>query len=241
MIILPTERKTFRARLILAILYLVLALGAVTMVWPFLMMVAGSLAGRFDYNLHSPLLTSVWTPEGRFLRVLSTFHPAFPRDVFPDAPPLWSNWTALSRDAAGIRAFAAPWLDGMEDPETAAAWRAMAQDYADFNRAYDVRNSLCAYDERDVGPYVRAVFEAKTGHRGPEAALAELNRTWDIRYNAFHAIRFRAQARAPLHYPDWDWPDDPKTALWQDFKAHCRATPLPVPHPKYPRQSPGHF
>ncbi len=228
MIILPTERKTFRAKLILALIYLILALGAVTMVWPFLMMVAGSMAGRFDYNLHSPLLTSVWTPEGRFMRVLAAFHPAFPRDVFPDAPPLWSNWTALSRDAAGIRAFARPWIAGMKDPETAAAWRAMAQDYADFNRAYDVRNALCAYDERDVGPYVRAVFEAKTGHQGPEAALAELNRTWDIRYNAFHAIRFRAQSRVPLHYPDWDWPtDDPKTDLWQDFKAHYRASPLP--------------
>lgn len=227
MIILPTERKTFRARLILAVIYLVLALGALTMVWPFLMMVAGSMSGRFDYDRHSPLLTSVWTPEGRFVRVLSSFHPAFPKNTFPNAPADWTAWSAIAEDPEAIRAFARPWIDGMDDPATAAAWRTMAQDYADFNRTYNVRNSVCSYDERDVAPYVRATFEAKTGHQSEQAALDELNRTWDIRYNSFHAIRFRAQSRVPLHYPDWDWPDDPKTALWQAFKAHCRDVPYP--------------
>ena len=233
MIILPTERKTLRARLILGAIYLVLALGALTMVWPFLMMLSGSLAGRFDYDLHSPLLTSLWTPEGRFMRLLAAFHPAFPRDAFPDAPAHWASWGVVAEDPDAARAFARPWIDGMDDPATADAWRAMARDYADFNRAYDVRNSVCAYDERDVAPYVQSVFEARTGHQGRQAALDALNQTWDIRYNSFHAIRFRAQSRVPLHYPDWDWPDDPKTDLWQDFKAHCRD----VPHP-YARTRP---
>lgn len=228
MIVLPTERKTFRARVLLAALYLFLTLGALTMVAPFLMMVAGSMSGRFDYQRHSPVLASLWTPEGRFMRVLAAFHGSFPHEVFPEAPAAWGGWAALTHDAPGIRAFAAPWLAGLRDPATLAAWRAMAADYAAFNRAYDPRDSVCFYDEREVAPYVRAVFEAKTGHRGPEAALEALNHAWAIRYNSFHAIRFRAQARAPLHYPDWDWPaDDPKTDLWQAFKAHCRDTPWP--------------
>lgn len=228
MIILPTERKTFRARLILAVLYLLLTLGGLTMVGPFLMMVAGSFSGRFDYQRHSPVLASLWTPEGRFMRVLSSFHGTFPHHAFPDAPTGWGAWSALTHDPEGVRAFARPWIDGMEEPATAAAWRAMAADYADFNRAYDVRNSVCSYDEREVAPYVRAVFEARTGHRGPEVALAALNQTWAIRYNSFHAICFRAESRVPLHYPDWDWPvGDPKADLWQDFKAHCRAVPWP--------------
>ena len=233
MIILPTERKTFRARLILAVLYLLLTLGGLTMVGPFLMMVAGSFSGRFDYQRHSPVLASLWTPEGRFMRVLSSFHGTFPHHAFPDAPTGWGAWSALTHDPEGVRAFARPWIDGMEEPATAAAWRAMAADYADFNRAYDVRNSVCSYDEREVAPYVRAVFEARTGHRGPEVALAALNQTWAIRYNSFHAIRFRAESRVPLHYPDWDWPvGDPKADLWQDFKAHCRAVPWgPAPFP----------
>ncbi len=222
MIILPTERRSFRARLILGVLYLVLSLGAITMVWPFLMMITGSMAGRFDYHRYSPVLQALWNPADRFMRVLASFHTRFPHETFPEAPAEWGNWTALAQADAGVEAFVTPWLEGMERPETALAWRTMARDYADFNRAYDVRNSVCVFDERDIAPFVRAHFEAQTGHQGAEVALAELNRTWDIRYASFYGIRFRAQARVPLHYPDWDWPKDSKTALWQVFKAHYR-------------------
>lgn len=193
------------------------------MVWPFLIMLTGSMAGRFDYHRYSPVLRSLWSPEDRFMRVLASFHGTFPHETFPDAPVEWGSWTALARDTEGVKAFVRPWLQGMRDPATAKAWRIMAQDYAAFNRTYDVRNSVCVFDERDVAPYVRKVFEERTGNRGPGPALEELNRTWDIRYGSFYGIRFRAQARVPLHYPDWDWPEDAKTELWQAFKAHYRA------------------
>lgn len=193
------------------------------MVWPFLIMLTGSMAGRFDYHRYSPVLRSLWSPEDRFMRVLASFHGTFPHETFPDAPMEWGSWTALARDTEGVKAFVRPWLQGTRDPATAKAWRIMAQDYAAFNRTYDVRNSVCVFDERDVAPYVRKVFEERTGNRGPGPALEELNRTWDIRYGSFYGIRFRAQARVPLHYPDWDWPEDAKTELWQAFKAHYRA------------------
>ncbi len=193
------------------------------MVWPFLIMLTGSMAGRFDYHRYSPVLRSLWSPEDRFMRVLASFHGTFPHETFPDAPMEWGSWTALARDTEGVKAFVRPWLQGTRDPATAKAWRIMAQDYAAFNRTYDVRNSVCVFDEREVAPYVRKVFEERTGNRGPGPALEELNRTWDIRYGSFYGIRFRAQARVPLHYPDWDWPEDAKTELWQAFKAHYRA------------------
>lgn len=192
------------------------------MVWPFLIMLTGSMAGRFDYHRYSPVLRSLWNPEDRFMRVLASFHGTFPHETFPDAPVEWGSWTALARDTEGVKAFVQPWLQGMRNPATAKAWRIMAQDYAAFNRTYDVRNSVCVFDERDVAPYVRKVFEERTGNRGSGPALEELNRTWDIRYGSFYGIRFRAQARVPLHYPDWDWPEDTKTELWQAFKAHYR-------------------
>ncbi len=214
----------------LGLLYLFLTLGAVTMVWPFLMMLTGSMAGRFDYHRYSPVLRSLWSPEDRFMRVLAAHHSTFPHETFPEAPKGWGSWTALAQDEAGVRAFVRPWLDGLKRPETALAWRVMAEDYADFNRAYDVRNSVCVFDERDVAPYVQAHFEAQTGCQGAEVALAALNDTWDIRYNSFYGIRFRAQARVPLHYPDWDWPTDAKTELWQAFKAHYREAEPRLPY-----------
>ena len=175
MIILPTERKSWRARLILAVLYLFLTLGAVTMVWPFMMMLSGSMAGRFDYHRYSPVLRALWSPEERFMRILASFHGAFPHDTFPEAPATWGNWSALAKEPEAVAAFVRPWLDGLQHPATQAAWRQMATDYADFNRAYDLHNSVCTFDERDVAPYVRRHFEAQTGHQGPEAALAALN------------------------------------------------------------------
>ena len=223
MIILPTERKSWRARLILAALYLFLTLGALTMVWPFMMMLSGSMAGRFDYHRYSPVLRALWSPEERFMRILAAFHGTFPHETFPEAPAAWGNWGALAKEPEAVAAFARPWLAGLRNPETQAAWRQMATDYADFNRAYDLHNSVCTFDERDVAPYVRQHFEELTGHQGPEAALAALNAAWRIRYNSFYGIRFRAQQRVPLHYPDWDWPvGDPKVELWHRFKGHYR-------------------
>ena len=223
MIILPTERKTWRARLLLATLYLFLTLGACTMVWPFMMMISGSMAGRFDYHRYSPLLRSLWNPEERFMRVLASFHGAFPRETFPEAPAHWLNWNAIAKEPEAIASFVRPWLEGLRSEATQRAWRQMAEDYAAFNRTYDLRNSVCAFDERDVAPYVRDTFERLTGHRGPEVALAALNASWKLRYNSFYGVRFRAQQRVPLHYPDWDWPvDDPKVELWQRFKGHYR-------------------
>lgn len=233
MIILPVERKTWRARIVLSILYLFLSLGAITMVWPFLMMIAGSVAGRFDYYRYSPVVRALWDDSDRFMRVLASFHARFPTDVFPDAPSQWGSWSALAEDPDAVKTFTQPWLDGMRNTATATAWRQMASDFSDFNRTYDVRNSVCDFDERDVAPYVRAVFEAQTGHQGPEVALDALNRTWDIRYNSFYNIRMRAQQRVPLHYPDWDWPTDPKTELWHEFKAHYRElNPEMRPYPR---------
>lgn len=236
MIILPVERKTWRARIVLSILYLFLTLGAITMVWPFLMMISGSITGRFDYHRYAPVVRAIWDEPDRFMRVLASYHARFPNAIFPDAPAHWGSWSAIAEDRQQVVAFATPWIEGMHQPQTATAWRQMAKDFADFNRSYDVRNSVCDFDERDVAPYVRAAFEAQTGNQGPEVALAELNRTWEIRYNSFYSIRMRAQQRVPLHYPDWDWSEDPKTLLWHEFKAHYRE--LDPERQPYPRTRP---
>ncbi len=222
MILLPVERKTIKARFILGLIYLFLTLGAATMVWPFLMMVTGSMTNRYDYRRYSPALQSLWNAEDRFMRVLAMFHPTFPREMYPNAPAHWVSWTVVAKDKAGIKAFVRPWLEGLTTAECATTWERMAHDYATFNATYDIRNSVCTYDERDIAPFVQQTFEAQTGFQGREVALKKLNETWALRYNSFYGIRMRAQARVPLHYPDWDWQDDPKTELWHAFKAHLR-------------------
>ncbi len=212
-VILPIERKSFKARFIIALVYAVLTLGAFTMIWPFLMMFTGSLTNRFDYHRYSPVLRSLFNGEDRFMRVMASVHPMFPREVYPAAPAHWGSWTVVARDTAGIDAFARPWLEGLRDPSTRARWQRMAADYAAFNATYSVSNSICLFDERDVGPFVQRAF----------GTLDRLNVAWKIRYSSFFGIRMRAQQRMPMHHPDWDWPQgDPKSDLYQAFKTAYR-------------------
>lgn len=234
-VILTVERKTAKARIFLALVYAVLSLGGLTMVWPFLVMVASSLTGPYDYYRFSPVVRALWDREDRFLRYVATCYPRFPIDVYPDAPAHWGSWIIVARDREGGRRFAAAQLKGLDDPATVQRWRRMAADYAAFNLDYDIRNSVCAFDARDVAGFVRDRFEdevrtadpqayaAMTSAQRQQSALARLNREWLIRYNSFFGIRMIAQQRAPLHHAGWDYPsDDSKMALYQDFKRAYR-------------------
>ena len=49
-IILQTEKKTLATRVIYTIMYIVLAIGALSMIYPFLLMVSGSMKSRIDEN-----------------------------------------------------------------------------------------------------------------------------------------------------------------------------------------------
>lgn len=234
-VILTVERKTAKARVFLALVYAALSLGGVTMVWPFLVMLASSLTGPYDYYRFSPVVRALWDRNDRFVRFVATCYPRFPAEVYPAAPAHWGSWNIISRDRAGSRIFAEAQLKGLEDPTTAERWRRMAADYAAFNLDYDIRNSVCAFDARDVAGFVRGRFEEKARRAGPrafealsvqarrQAALELLNREWLIRYSSFFGIRMIAQQRAPLHHAGWDYPsDDPKMELYQEFKRAYR-------------------
>ena len=47
-VLLPSERRTWKGRIFLGLVYSCLALGGVTMVWPFAVMVSSSFAGPYD-------------------------------------------------------------------------------------------------------------------------------------------------------------------------------------------------
>lgn len=234
-VILTVERRSLKARLFLALIYAILTLGGITMVWPFLVMLAASLTGPYDYYRFSPMVRAVWDRNDRYMRYVASCFPRFPETVFPDAPSAWVSWTVVSRDEARSRAFAADQLRNLSDPAVARSWQRMAADYADFNLDYDISNSVCAFDARDVATFVREQFEARVAAAEPatfaamsrtqrrDAALALLNREWLIRYASFFGIRMVAQQRAPLHHAGWDYPlDDPKMEMFQAFKRAYR-------------------
>ena len=235
-VLLPVERKTAKARVFLALVYCLLILGGITMVWPFLVMVTASLTGGYDYYRFAPFLRAVWDRNDRYMRYVASCYPRFPETVYPDAPKHWSSWIVVSRDPEAT-VFASRELAGLDDSATRTRWERMAEDYATFNRSYDIRNSVCSFDARDVAGFVRRSFEERVRQRDPaafarmsatqrrDAALALLNTEWPIRYSSFFGIRMLAQQRAPLHHPTWDYAvNDPKMELYQSFKKWYRDT-----------------
>ncbi|MDD2598314.1 MAG: carbohydrate ABC transporter permease [Kiritimatiellae bacterium] len=234
-VILPAERKSTKARLFLALIYAVLTIGGLTMVWPFLVMLSASFTSAYDYHRYSPVVRAFWDRPDRFMRHISSCFERFPLEFYPDAPEQWGSWIVVSRDEAGCRAFAAGQLAAVDDPATFQRWQRAAADYANFNLDYDPLNSSCNYDPRHIAAFVRAHFERRVRAQDPQgyaamrssarqdAALQMMNQEWLIRYRSFFGIRMVAEERAPLHHASWDYPpDNPKFALYQEFKRAYR-------------------
>ena len=208
-VLLASERKTVKGRFFLALVYGLLALGGLTMVYPFAVMLSASLSGPYDYNRHEPVLRAFWDRNDRFMRSLATYFPRFPREVYPDAPEAWGSWLSVARDHVGVAAFAQRHLD---PARTNAAvyldWKAKAERFRSTVLSWDLDYTTCTYDPRDVAPFVAT-----------QTTLDEINRTWPVRYRSFFDVSFTAESKIPLGHASWKPPrDDPKYAMWRAFK-----------------------
>ncbi|MBQ6340212.1 MAG: carbohydrate ABC transporter permease [Kiritimatiellae bacterium] len=230
-VLLPSERTTRKGRFCLAIVYSLLALGGLTMVYPFLVMIAASFSGPYDYHRHSPMVRALWDDADRFMRSISAYVPRFPREVFPDAPAAWGSWLTVARDAEGVRRFAAEWMEPARTNEaTFLEWKSRAEAFRARTLAHDINYTTCAYDPRDVAPFVES-----------QATLDEINRTWPVRYRSFFDISFTAESKISLGHASWKPPrGDPKYEMWLKFKDSyrqrmvedgdyiCRTLPFPL-------------
>ena len=230
-VLLASARHTAKGRIFLALVYAVLALGGLTMVLPFLIMLASSLSGPYDYNRHSPVVRALWDRNDRFMRSLATYFPRFPREIYPDAPESWGSWATVARDADGIATFAAQHLEpAWTNLAVRADWKHRAEAFRDRTLAWDINYTTCSYDARDVAPFVKS-----------QTTLDDLNRTWPVRYRSFFDISFTAESKIPLGHASWKPPkNDPKYAMWCAFKDSyrqrmvadgdyiCRTLPFPL-------------
>ncbi len=230
-VLLPSERKTRKGRIFLALVYSLLVLGGLTMVYPFLVMIAASFSGPYDYHRHSPAVRALWSRSDRFMRSISTIFPRFPRDVFPDAPQGWNSWISVARDTDGVRRFAERWLEpAWTNREVFIEWKRMAQEFRKRILAHDIDYTTCAYDPRDVAPFIAS-----------QTTLDEMNRTWPVRYRSVFDVSFSAESKIPLGHPSWKPPsDNPKYCMWLKFKDSyrqrmvangdyiCRTLPFPL-------------
>lgn len=192
--LLPSERRTWKGRLFLVCVYALLALGGVTMVLPFMVMLASSFSSGYDYSRHSPVLRALWNRNDRFMRSVATCFPRFPRDVFPDAPASWTTWQSVAQDKAGVDRLADALLDPLTNRTLYAEWRRDAERYRDLSAAWDIHRTVCNYDPRDVQPFTGS-FETS----------------------------FTAETHLPVADAGWTPPiDDERYGLWCRFKESYR-------------------
>lgn len=203
-VILESERKTAKARLFLALVYAVLALGAITMVYPFSVMIASSFSSSYDYQRHSPFVRALFDRNDRFMRSIAMRFKTFPRDVYPDAPASWTSWAQVARDKQGIAEFAARELAGTEESWDERAER--AQKFLASLAVADPHALICDYDARDVPSFVKSKYRT----------IENLNADWPVRHRSFFEISFSAESKMD---PSRDIPGDNKYKTFLAMKS----------------------
>ena len=189
----------------LAIVYSVLALGALTMVYPFAVMIAASFSSSYDYQRHSPVVAGLFDESDRFMRSIASRFRTFPRELYPDAPASWTSWAQVAKDREGVAAFAARELAPLADPAVRAPAAARARAALKAMTYDGAMATTCDYDARDVARFV----EGKYG------TLAALNAAWPVPHKSFFDVSFSAESKvAPGRAPQ----GDPKYADFVSFK-----------------------
>ena len=188
-VILKSEEKTFKARVFLALIYLVLSLGAVTMVYPFLVMITASVSSNYDYQRHSPFTRALFNPADRYMRFLATEFRRFPREVFPEAPESWTTWAEIAKDREGVEKLYAnrgpaqadgEWLKGLTElpPE----------------------ELVCNYDAREVAGFLKRKY----------GTVEKLNEVWPVPHQSFFDVSFQLESRGKAM-------PGPKLDDWNEF------------------------
>ena len=192
--LLPAERSTWKGRAFLFAIYSLLVLGGITMVLPFMVMIASSFASNYDYSRHEPVLRALWNRNDRFMRSIASCFARFPRDVFPEAPESWTTWQAVAQDRRGVDAFADAILEPLTNRVLYAEWRNDAERFRDVIAGWDIHRTACSYDARDVQPFTGSFLTS-----------------------------FLAETHLPVASAEWTPPvGDEKYELWCRFKDHYR-------------------
>ena len=203
-VILKSERRTPKAIAIVACIYLLLALGAVTMVYPFAVMISASFSSAYDYSRHSPAVDALFDRDDRFMRSIAMRFKTFPRDVYPDAPKQWTSWSQVAKDRSGIREFARRELAPLENPEARAAAAARARGYLQALAKAPPEATVCNYDPRDVARFVEERY----------GSLEALNSVWPAPHKSFFDVSFSAESKRDPTQPE---PGE-KYRAWTELK-----------------------
>ena len=195
-----TDYRTAKGRLIVIGIYAALLIGGLTMVYPFMVTITGSISNPFDYERRSALPRWLWSREDRFMRTLCTYFPPAHRQsirqlrqYFPDVPEDWQIWSAIGDDLKRSDAWARKQLQRLHDPQSLQHLRAAAADYAEFAQNWDVRETILAYDQRHVAPFLRQLY----------GSLDRFNASWEFSVDDFYKVTASEWSGEPIDLPNY--------------------------------------
>lgn len=199
-IISDIDRKSFKGRAVTGFIYLALTVGGLSMVYPFLVMLTGSVSNSFDYDRRAPLPRYFWSPQDRLMHTLCTYFPPSHRAsirqmrcYLPDVPESWSLWSGIGDDRKGTDKWARELLTMLHDRAQHAALAAQAKDYGEFAANWDVHETVLAYDQRYVAPFLRKRY----------GSLAKLNEAWQIAVDDFAKVDASEWSGEPIDQPNY--------------------------------------
>jgi ABC-type glycerol-3-phosphate transport system permease component len=194
-IISDIDRKSPKGRALTVWIYVTLLLGGVTMVYPFAVMLTGSVSNGFDYDRRDPAPRYLWSRQDRFMHMLCAYFPPAHRaslrqlrQYFPDLPEDWSLWTAIGDDTKGSDDWARKQLARLDDPAQRQGLETAARDYADFMRNWDVTETILAYDNRYIAPFLRGRYKT----------LEALNQAWQMSIDDFAKVNASEWSGEPI-------------------------------------------
>lgn len=225
--------------------YLLLTLGGLTMVIPFMIMLTSAVSNQWDYERHSPVPLYIFDRSERYMKYVSekylSVQREFPRDwrLFSAAyepPAQWTSFRAIREDPdygrrppllfgseqgreeqlERIRADYERWLDSLDPMMTIPMFgRFTIPAYQDFIRAKYERQYL------EVTGKTRDQIDARELERGALGAMAD---TWqEARFTSFFYLKMITEAALPYHLREWLPPLDEKR--FQDYMDFLQALP----------------
>ena len=203
-VILSSERKTPKAMAIIATVYFMLLLGAVTMVYPFAVMIASSFSSPYDYNRHSPVVEALFNRDDRFMRSLAMRFKTFPREIYPDAPREWTSWPQVAKDRRGVAEFTARELSPYKDRARLESAASRARKFLQELAKRPTEATTCGYDPRDVARFMEERY----------GTIEAMNTALPVPHKSFFDVSFSTESKRAPDKLD----DNEKTRAWNEFK-----------------------
>ena len=206
-VVLESERRSAKAKVFLALIYSALILGALTMIYPFAVMLSASTSSAYDYQRHDVVNKGLFSRSERFMRSVAKYFPTFPRAIYPEAPESWTTWQQVAQDTDQVHEFVEKELAPYSDAQFLETSRARADEALRALAEAPPSATSCTFDSRDIASFVKAKY----------GTIEALNEAWPIPHKSFFDISFSAESKAP---PDRPRSIDEKYATWLELKHH---------------------